>query len=75
MSICTGNRQKCTDLVHFWSHTQIEEKTVGSGIMMRMLPIWYNFKVCKIVSRTHKLTPDLLVIIQSQYISVDGMIG
>ena len=26
--------------------TQIEEKTIGSGIMMRMLPIWYNFKMC-----------------------------
>ena len=33
-------------LVLFWSHTQIEEKTMGSGIMMRMLPIWYNFKMC-----------------------------
>ena len=38
--ICTLNREKCTDLVHLWSHTQIQEKTIGSGIMMRMLPIW-----------------------------------
>ena len=38
--ICTLNREKCTDLVYFWSHTQIYEKTIGS------VPIWYNFKMC-----------------------------
>ena len=30
----------------FLSHTQIQEKNIGSGIIMRMLPIWYNFKMC-----------------------------
>ena len=40
------NLEKCTDLVLFWSHTQIDEKTIGSVIMMRMVPIWYNFKMC-----------------------------
>ena len=30
----------------FWSHTQIDEKNISSGIMMRMVPIWYNFKMC-----------------------------
>ena len=44
--ICTLNHEKCTDLVYFWSHTQIYEKTIGSVIMMRMVPIWYNFKMC-----------------------------
>ena len=45
--ICTLNREKCTDLVLFWSHTQIyKKKTIGSVIMMRMVPIWYNFKMC-----------------------------
>ena len=24
--ICTLNREKCTDLVRFWSHTQIDKK-------------------------------------------------
>ena len=46
MSNMTLNREKCTDLVHFWSHTQTDEKAIGSGIMMRMVPIWYNFKMC-----------------------------
>ena len=44
--ICTLNREKCTDLVLFWSHTQIHEKTISSVIMMRMVLIWYNFKMC-----------------------------
>ena len=45
--ICTLNREKCTDLVLFWSHTQIDKKkTIGSAIMMRMVPIWYNYKMC-----------------------------
>ena len=44
--ICTLNREKCTDLVYFWSHTQIDVKTNGSFITMRMVPIWYNFKMC-----------------------------
>ena len=46
MSICTSNLEKCTDLVLFWLHTQIDKNTIGSGIMMRMLPILYNFKMC-----------------------------
>ena len=46
MCICTSNRYECTDLVHFWSHTHIEEKQIGSGIMKRMLLIWYNLKMC-----------------------------
>ena len=29
------------------AHTySLEEKTIGSGIMMRMLPNWFNFKMC-----------------------------
>ena len=44
--ICTLNREKCTDLVHFWSDTHIDGKTIGSDIMMRMVPIWYNLKMC-----------------------------
>ena len=40
------NREKCTDLVIFWSHTQIDKKKNGSGIMLRMVPIWYNLKMC-----------------------------
>ena len=44
--ICTLNLEKCTDLVLFWSHTQIDEKTISTVIMMRMEPIWYNFKMC-----------------------------
>ena len=43
---CTLNLEKCTDLVLFWSHTQLDEKTIGSVMMMRMVPIWYNFKMC-----------------------------
>ena len=27
------------------AHTNTRKK-IGSGIMMRMLPIWYNFKMC-----------------------------
>ena len=44
--LCTSNLEKCTDLVLFWSHTQIDEKTIGSVIVMRMVSIWYNFKMC-----------------------------
>ena len=43
--ICTLNRSKCTELVLFWSQTQIDKKTIGNGIMMRMLLIWYNFEM------------------------------
>ena len=46
MCKCTLNLEKCTDLVLFWSHTQIDEKIISRVIMMRMTPIWYNFKKC-----------------------------
>ena len=28
----------------FWSHTQIDKKSISRVIMTKIVPIWYNYK-------------------------------
>ena len=46
LTILYQKTEKCTDLVLFVSQTQIDKKKQSVVLMMRMVPIWYNFKMC-----------------------------
>ena len=41
-----GEHGKCQYVPEIVSNVQIDEKKIGSVVMMRMVPFWYHFKMC-----------------------------